>query len=193
MLCFQSLHCSLLGRWVQAFQLQLRGRCRRRKAKQLFSGLPTPFGAMEFSNQLKHVFKLIDANSDGKISSLELKEVLMCLGEDKSKAAKEAEVMVKEVDCNGDGFIDMEEFMGVVGGKSERSREELMDAFLIFDRDRNGFISAEELRRVLVSLGYGKCTLKECFLMIRGVDMNGDGLIDFEEFRLMMTRCGGVK
>ncbi|RWR87554.1 EF-hand domain-containing protein [Cinnamomum micranthum f. kanehirae] len=146
---------------------------------------------MEFSNQLKHVFKLIDANSDGKISSLELKEVLMCLGEDKSKAAKEAEVMVKEVDCNGDGFIDMEEFMGVVGGKSEGSREELMDAFLIFDRDRNGFISAEELRTVLVSLGYGKCTLKECFLMIRGVDMNGDGLIDFEEFRLMMTRCGG--
>ena len=47
----------------------------------------------------------------------------MCLGEDKSKATKEAEVMVKEVDCNGDGFIDMEEFMGVVGGKSEGSIE----------------------------------------------------------------------
>lgn len=146
---------------------------------------------MEMSTQLKHVFKLIDANSDGKISSLELKEVLVCLGQDKSKAAKEAEVMVKEVDCNGDGFIDMEEFMDAVGGRSHDSREELMDAFLIFDQDRNGFISAEELRRVLVSLGHCKCTLTECFLMIRGVDMNGDGLIDFEEFRLMMTQSGG--
>ncbi|RZC57724.1 hypothetical protein C5167_005025 [Papaver somniferum] len=56
---------------------------------------------MEVPNQLKQVFKLIDTNGDGKISSLELGEVLLCLGHEKSTVTKEAEVMLKEVDCNG--------------------------------------------------------------------------------------------
>ncbi|OVA07714.1 EF-hand domain [Macleaya cordata] len=143
---------------------------------------------MEVSNQLKQVFKLIDTNGDGKISSLELGEVLLCLGHEESTVAKEAEVMVREVDCNGDGFIDLDEFMGVVGG-SKCADEDLMDAFLVFDTDKNGFISAKELKQVLISLGHYKCTLHECSLMIKGVDKDGDGLVSFEEFRSMMNGC----
>ncbi|RXH93537.1 hypothetical protein DVH24_014113 [Malus domestica] len=63
-----------------------------------------------------------------------------------------------------------------------------MDAFRIFDADKNRKISAEELQKVLVSLGCQKCSLKECRKMIKGVDRKGDGAVDFEEFRLMMTK-----
>ncbi|XP_068650981.1 calmodulin-like protein 7 [Aristolochia californica] len=180
-------------KWVLSLLSQMRCGCKRRRLRRLSNGfdwLSRSFAAMEVSSQLKHVFKLIDANGDGRISAMELRELLVRLGYDKSKAATEAEGMVKEVDFNGDGFIDLDEFMEIMGSRSEEAcgrRDDLMEAFLMFDTDKNGFISADELQRVLVSLGHRKCNLDECLLMIRGVDRNGDGLVDFEEFQSMMT------
>lgn len=147
------------------------------------------YATMELPNQLKQVFNLIDSNGDGKISPLELKQVLQSLGYDKSIAAREAEGMVKEMDSDGDGFIDLEEFMKVVAkdGDYKKLNEELMQAFLVFDIDKNGFISAKELRRVLVGLGHGSCSVEDCRAMIKAFDKNGDGLVDFNEFQDMMT------
>ncbi|XVF73386.1 hypothetical protein PTKIN_Ptkin12aG0197700 [Pterospermum kingtungense] len=148
---------------------------------------------MELSGQFRQVFKVMDANGDGKISSLELSEVLLCLGHEKSTASKAAEGIIREMDFNGDGFIDLDEFMHAVhtddDGAICRSDGEdyLMDAFLIFDADKNGLISAKELHKVLISLGFTKCSLRECKRMIRGVDKDGDGFVDFKEFRSMMT------
>lgn len=147
---------------------------------------------MEASNQLKQVFEFFDANGDGKISPLELSEVLHSLGHEKSMASKEAEGMVKQMDCNGDGFIDLDEFMIVMEsdkaiGENGKEEDDLRNAFLIFDSDKNGFISAKELQRVLVSLGCSNCSLRECRKMIKGVDKDGDGFVDFEEFKSMMS------
>ncbi|ESW06892.1 hypothetical protein PHAVU_010G085100 [Phaseolus vulgaris] len=153
---------------------------------------------MELSTQFHQVFKLIDSNGDGKISTTELSEVLACLGYSKCTAAKEAEGMVRVLDFNGDGFVDLDEFMVVMNGmekeeeKEEEEEEEdkidgyLMDAFLVFDTDKNGLISAKELQRVLFNLGCENCSLRECKRMIKGVDKNGDGFVDFQEFRSMM-------
>lgn len=157
--------------------------------------ITSSFATMELSTQFKQVFKVMDANGDGKISSLELSQVLLCLGHEKSTASKAAEGMIREIDFNGDGFMDLDEFMhavvnstseGAVSSCSSGNDDHLMDAFLIFDKDKNGFISAKELRSVLINLGFNKCSLKQCKRMIRGVDMDGDGFVDFKEFRLMM-------
>ncbi|KAJ6722769.1 CALCIUM-BINDING PROTEIN CML25-RELATED [Salix koriyanagi] len=146
---------------------------------------------MEMSNQFKQVFNVIDANGDGKISCSELSEVLRCLGYEKSKAAWEAERMVRVMDCNGDGAIDLDEFISAVnddGNFGSGNKEDyLMDVFLIFDTDKNGVISARELQTVLISLGCKKCSLEDCRRMIKGVDKDGDGFVDFHEFRSMMT------
>ncbi|KAF9616935.1 hypothetical protein IFM89_033005 [Coptis chinensis] len=191
--CKQSLKSP--SNWVKnSFQNAKTKENKKVKPKKLLSGgfdwITTSFAAMEVSNQLKHVFKIIDANGDGKISSLELGEVLLCLGHEKATVAKEAEGMVKVVDYNGDGFIDLDEFMDVVGGNSDDGSNKddgLLDAFHVYDSDKNGFISAKELFNVLSSLGYDKCTLHECSLMIQSVDKDGDGQVDFQEFRSMMT------
>lgn len=53
--------------------------------------------------------------------------------------------------------------------------------------DKNGSISAEELQTVLRSLGED-CSLAECRKMISGVDCDGDGMINFEEFKVMMIK-----
>jgi Ca2+-binding EF-hand superfamily protein len=119
--------------------------------------------------------------------------MLSSLGYNKYTATKEAENMIRELDFNGDGFVDIDEFMFVMKednygkGKEHDHDEYLMDAFLVFDSDKNGLISPKELRSVLINLGCDNCSLRDCKRMIKGVDKNGDGFVDFEEFRSMMN------
>lgn len=150
---------------------------------------------MEASSQLKQVFKLIDTNGDGKLSALEVKQVLLRLGHEKGEAAREAEGIVREMDCDGDGFVDLDEFMIVMGSDGSEDPENgmicresvMMAAFKVFDADGNGLICAKELKSVLGRLGCGKCSTKECRKMIKGVDRDGDGFVNFHEFKVMMT------
>merc|ERR1712187_940162 len=65
------------------------------------------------------------------------------------------------------------------------TEEELNEAFKVFDRDGNGFISAAELRPVMTHLGE-KLTDEEVDEMIREADVDGDGQINYEEFVKMM-------
>ena len=65
------------------------------------------------------------------------------------------------------------------------TEEELIEAFKVFDRDGNGFISAAELRHVMTNLGE-KLTDEEVDEMIREADVDGDGQINYEEFVKMM-------
>ena len=65
--------------------------------------------------------------------------------------------------------------------KDTDSEEEIREAFKVFDRDNNGFISAAELRHVMTSIGE-KLTDDEVDEMIREADVDGDGQINYEEF-----------
>lgn len=69
--------------------------------------------------------------------------------------------------------------------KDTDTEEELIEAFKVFDRDGNGFISAAELRHVMTNLGE-KLTDEEVDEMIREADVDGDGQINYEEFVKMM-------
>lgn len=139
--------------------------------------------------ELKEVFKKIDMNGDGKISSTELGLILGRLGH--SATEDELQKMIKEADTDGDGFINLEEFIALnsKGVDPVKAMEDLRDAFLIYDIDRNGSISPEELQAVLRSLGEEN-SIAECKKMISGVDCDGDGLIGFEEFKIMMMGSG---
>ena len=57
--------------------------------------------------------------------------------------------------------------------------EEIQEAFRVFDRDGDGFISAAELKHVMNNLGE-KLTDEEVDQMIIDADRDGDGKIDFE-------------
>ncbi|GFQ04479.1 calmodulin [Phtheirospermum japonicum] len=61
------------------------------------------------------------------------------------------------------------------------SEEELNEAFRVFDKDQNGFISVAELCHVMTNLGE-KLTDEEVNEMIREADVDGDGQINYEEF-----------
>lgn len=145
---------------------------------------PSFIRRVQNSDDLRHVFDKFDANGDGRISLSELEQVLRSLG----GGAEEAEAMMREADTDGDGFISLEEFVAVnrTGeGDAAACMEDLRLAFGVYDRDGNGVISAEELHHVLRSMGE-KASLSACRSMIRSVDRNGDGAVNFDEFLLMM-------
>ena len=64
---------------------------------------------------------------------------------------------------------------------------ELREAFSLFDKDRNGTITAWNLGTVMKSLGQNP-TEVELQDMINEVDANHNGVIEFPEFLAMMTR-----
>ncbi|KAL0830880.1 hypothetical protein ABMA28_002984 [Loxostege sticticalis] len=81
--------------------------------------------------------------------------------------------------CNG--TIDFPEFLTMMARKMKDtdSEEEIREAFRVFDKDGNGFISAAELRHVMTNLGE-KLTDEEVDEMIREADIDGDGQVNYE-------------
>lgn len=161
--------------------------------------------AAQIVKELTAIFKVFDKDGDGKISKSELGVVLRSLGDDMSD--DELDEVIVKVDGDGDGLIDLQEFIRFhtrktasendeiarTASKSRdgaRSSEEefaLRAAFDVFDVDKNGFISAEELQRVMWSLGDKKTSLAECRHMINCVDKDGDHMVDFNEFQCLMS------
>lgn len=66
--------------------------------------------------------------------------------------------------------------------EQEPSLGEVKEAFDVFDKNRDGFIDAVELRNVLWALGLREVSEVDCRKLIRAFDENRDGLIDFREF-----------
>jgi calmodulin len=96
--------------------------------------------------------------------------------------------MLKEIDIDGDGNFTFDEFVQLMfnmGNLSERSEEqeemELRQAFRVFDKAGNGYITSSDLRSVLQCLGE-QLTEDEIEDMINEVDIDGDGRIDYDEF-----------
>ncbi|XVF11906.1 hypothetical protein REPUB_Repub08aG0068400 [Reevesia pubescens] len=72
--------------------------------------------------------------------------------------------------------------------EEEPSLKEVKEAFDLFDENKDGFIDANELENVLMSLGFLEASEEECKRMIKGFDENLDGRIDFNEFIKVMEK-----
>lgn len=123
----------------------------------------------------------------GKIELSELKQVMLSLGQNPSD--KDLQEMINIVDANGDGEIDFEEFLVMMSMRAEErdTDGELLEAFKLFDLDGGGTISRNELETLMKCLGQD-LTTEEITQIIDEVDVDGDGEISFEEFKMIMVR-----
>lgn len=102
---------------------------------------------------------------------------------------EEIKKMIADVDKDGSGVIDYNEFLDMMTAKmAERDpKEEMMKAFRLFDDDETGKISFRNLKRVAKELGENM-TDDEIQEMIDEADRDGDGEISEEEFYRIMRK-----
>jgi len=144
------------------------------------------FTPEEIAN-FKKAFSLFDKDGDGSITVKELRIVMRQLGQNPSDA--EIREMVAEVDIDGSGTIDFNEFLIVMARQNPDYdlEEEYRQAFKVFDRDGDGLISAAELKHVMANLG-DKFSDEEVRELIREADMDNDGHINYVEFTRLMGK-----
>ncbi|PKU71843.1 calmodulin-1-like [Dendrobium catenatum] len=132
---------------------------------------------------LKEVFNLFDKNGDGFITSEELGTVMRSLGQNPTEV--QLQNMISECDADKNNAIDFPEFLNLMTSKTNVTEKGLRDAFNMFDKDQDGFISAAELGQVMANLGQ-KLTDEELNEMISQIDLDGDGQISYDEFVVKM-------
>jgi len=138
-------------------------------------------------------------DTDGS-NSLDLSEVMFMLGESglaPRSAAENDEIqhMIKLSDKNGDQEFNFVEFLHLVRMvrcfRQEKRREELVESFMKYDRDRSGSLSHNEVSLLLTDVGLqptNKKEQEELANIISSVDADGSGFIDFQEFQELSQR-----
>lgn len=136
--------------------------------------------------EFREVFQIFDKDKDGIILTKELGTVMRGLGQNPSD--NEIAEMILEVDKNGDGTIDFNEFLDLIGEKLKTSgnKQELLEAFKVIDKDGIGALPSYEFR-FLMSTSNANIKDEEIDEMIKEADQDGDGTIDYNEFIRMMS------
>lgn len=130
----------------------------------------------------ERVFAYFDEDGDGRVSAAELQRAVRAVGGELT--AEEAEEAVRLSDSDGDGMLGIEDFTKLMeGGKKE---DELREAFGMYAMKGTDYITPKSLKKMLGRLGESTTT-HNCKAMIRRFDLNGDGVLGFDEFKIMMS------
>ncbi|CAO2040074.1 unnamed protein product [Urochloa humidicola] len=133
---------------------------------------------------LKEMFKAMDTDGSGAITFEELKEGLSRHGSN----LRESEIrdLMDAADVDRSGTIDYDEFIAATVHMSKLEREEhLLAAFAYFDKDGSGYITVDELEQACREHNMADVGLDD---IIREVDQDNDGRIDYGEFVAMMKK-----
>eukprot|EP00756_Hemistasia_phaeocysticola_P014451 Hpha_TRINITY_DN15338_c0_g4::TRINITY_DN15338_c0_g4_i1::g.89023::m.89023 len=138
---------------------------------------------------LQRVFKIMDDNHSLSLSAEELAAGLEDYGVVLSKT--EQKQLVSVFDRNGDGFVDINEFLVKLRGNLKGRRLEVTrQAFAKFDRDGSGKINVEDMRGVydvskhpkVISGELSEDEALELFLKTFDSQTNPDGVVTLSEF-----------
>lgn len=100
-------------------------------------------------NSLVTEFNKLDSDGDGEISIEEFKAAVSKLNKNSSQ---EIESVFKQLDADKNGSINYTEFIAATMNQSIYLKEEkLYQTFKMFDKNNDGFISADEIKAVLGS------------------------------------------
>ena len=145
---------------------------------------------------VKNEFLLLDVDGDGTITVDELAGVLRSMKTELQASDKDIERALKDVDRDGDGTIDLEEYLKSRKYKTNRdllhralvTRSKIRKEFEEYDRDHSGYVTKDELIEVIQTRTGVTITLKQTDKIVQDTDCDEDGKINYEEFVLLMTQ-----
>ncbi|PIN04435.1 hypothetical protein CDL12_23027 [Handroanthus impetiginosus] len=106
--------------------------------------------------------------------------------DDRSMSKGDMEIVLRSLGMFGEGKLpekmDVDDLSELFEEKNP-NLDEAKEAFDVFDDNKDGFIDAKELQKVLCALGLKEgLDIDNCRRMIGVFDENEDGRIDFDEF-----------
>ncbi len=136
---------------------------------------------------LKEMFLMMDSDGSGAISFEELKEGLKKVGSNLME--EDIRQLMDAADVDHDGTIDYGEFLAATLNLNKIEREEnLYAAFSYLDKDKSGYLTTDELQQACNDFHMGDMCVED---LIREVDQDNDGRIDYNEFVTMMRKGNG--
>eukprot|EP00090_Calanus_glacialis_P020295 TRINITY_DN31215_c0_g1_i1.p1 TRINITY_DN31215_c0_g1~~TRINITY_DN31215_c0_g1_i1.p1 ORF type:complete len:235 (+),score=87.82 TRINITY_DN31215_c0_g1_i1:208-912(+) len=157
--------------------------------------VPENKSGCELTGELEEAWNLYTRGGE-QIPSRAVGYVLRILGQNPTE--DEIVEMVMKANCDWEGVMSRKDFIGVgieILKSSCDQMDDVKSAFRVFDHNNDGTISKEELKEAMVNFGT-RVTDDEFQTMFAEADQNNDGLIDFDEFVMMMmpstTGGGGI-
>ncbi|KAI3730841.1 hypothetical protein L1987_62019 [Smallanthus sonchifolius] len=139
---------------------------------------------MNKSSDYKRVFNHFDEDGNGMISPSELHRRLGSISHEEF-LIEEVEIVVESLHGKN-GQLGFEDFLSLIESEKEDEKlEDLKKAFRMYEMDGSDCITPRSLNRMLSRLGESRSE-DECAGMINRFDLNGDGVLSFDEFRAMM-------
>lgn len=137
---------------------------------------------------LRMVFDTFDTDKTGCIDIVSLRRAIRTLGFKVSM--KTITQMVDDLNDERSGYVTFSEFIEIVvvrQGDTRDPYDELVQGFQMMDTAKRGKLSYTDLKRAAKEAGV-KFTDKEVWEMIEEADLNGDRMVNQDEFIKVMLQ-----
>ncbi|XP_021947873.1 troponin C [Folsomia candida] len=134
-------------------------------------------------------FQMFDTGKTGFIDASKIPTILNTLGH--NFVDEELQALIEGHDPEKTGKLNFDAFSEIAGHfleeeDDEAMQQELKEAFRLYDREGNGYITTGTLREILKALD-DKLGPDDLDGIIAEIDTDGSGTVDFDEFMEMMT------
>ena len=92
--------------------------------------------------------------------------------------------MINEVDVDGSGSVEFAEFVILMTNKVREmtKQDEIREAFNVLDKDKDGKLSAKELKYFMRKVAHLKLSSEEAEAMIEFASGSDNGIVTFDDF-----------
>ncbi|CAH0564223.1 unnamed protein product [Brassicogethes aeneus] len=142
----------------------------------------------EKTKVLRKAFQMFDQTKSGFIETHKIATILNTIGQlfDES----ELNSLISRNDPDKSGKVDFDSFCEIASHFLEEDdddpTQELKEAFRLYDREGNGYITTGTLKEILAALD-DNLNSRDLDGIIAEIDTDGSGTVDFDEFMEMMT------